>query len=323
MDDISVDDMRHSLPEATELRQNVQENQTKRTLFKFGLVLLILIVIITLGAVLGTKNKGGSKSNSSSSSTTDNNNNNNNNNMPSMEPARGRAPSAQDDHRAQKSPVPAPAGRAIEVIKYVARNDGKELEDPTSYQSRAVQFVESDINLSTYDDKRIIQRYVLACIYYSTYKIRTRYTDFEYPNEDVPEWNNVTSWMTIDHECLWFGVSCNANNLISEFNVHNNQLTGRFPPEIALLYDSLERLDIGFNVLDNSGDEELSWIANLLKLSKSYTHKVKIYLPLLCLHMSWTNVINVQLLHTQGTCTLVLVTFSIMEFLTISVNLLS
>lgn len=272
MDDISVDDMRHSLPEATALRQNVQENQTKRTLFKFGLVLLILIVIITLGAVLGSKNKGKSKNNSSSSTVTGDNN------MPSMEPARGRAPSAQDDHRAQKSPVPAPAGKAIEVIKSVARNDGKELEDPTSYQSRAVQFVESDINLSTFNDKTIIQRYVLACIYYSTYKIRTRYTDFEYPNEDVPVWIDTTSWMTTDNECFWFGVTCNSNNLISEFNVHNNQLTGRFPPEIALLYESLERLDIGFNVLDNSGDDELSWIADLLKLSKSYTKSKYIYL---------------------------------------------
>lgn len=112
----------------------------------------------------------------------------------------------------QSNPTPAPSSRSrvATLISSVALEGGDEFLDTDSYQSLALRWLERNSLVDSYSDGQIIQRYALACIYFSTFGVRTIYTDAEFGyGQTVPGWFDDSGWITEDEECDWFGIVCN------------------------------------------------------------------------------------------------------------------
>jgi hypothetical protein len=85
-----------------------------------------------------------------------------------------------------------------------AKFDGDEFNDPNSYQSKSLAWLEGNANVGSYSDAQIIQRYALASIYYSTFAVSTPATDaFLGPGVTPDGWNNTSGWLSDDEECSW------------------------------------------------------------------------------------------------------------------------
>jgi len=116
------------------------------------------------------------------------------------------------------------------------------LNDPSSPQYRAYEWAvklhpptqqELDIN-----PMRLIQRYVLAVLYYIT---------------NGSEWTDSTGWLDTHNECTWYATGsgtadptdledhnmCDSLGRIYEINLRKNNLSGPFPTEVVLLSDTL------------------------------------------------------------------------------------
>jgi hypothetical protein len=117
------------------------------------------------------------------------------------------APTAAPIAAPTATPVAAP-NRAREVIIPVALFGGTEFNDPESYQSKSLAWLENSA-LDPYSDTKLIQRYCLGCIYYATYNVSTTYTDtlLGSPGLIFP-WNNARAWLTDVDECTWSNVLC-------------------------------------------------------------------------------------------------------------------
>ena len=127
-----------------------------------------------------------------------------------------------------------------------------------SYQRRALQRVEEQEGITLMTDQKIIQYYVLYCIYYST---------------NGESWNVRDGWTQNDLDpCKgWKGIQCDTDGKILNINLFANGLSGIFAPEVTLLASdgvystlagNLQSLDLYHNeLLSNDGDN--SWITNL------------------------------------------------------------
>merc|ERR1712137_1307537 len=119
---------------------------------------------------------------------------------------------------------------------------------------------------NTLSEKKIIQRYALACIYYATNSVSTIYTDVEYgAGEKVPGWITEDGWLEDPDECTWYKISC-SNGLVTAIRLISNRLSGSFPREVTLLRESLSRLDLYNNIVFNDGDEGNAWLGDLTSL---------------------------------------------------------
>ena len=108
-----------------------------------------------------------------------------------------------------------------ELIRNTALDGGAALADPNSSQSQALKWLENSAFIQTNPaDRRIIQRYVLATLYFST---------------NGPGWGENEGWVTDNNECDWHSVSCNWRSRVNELSLANNNLVGTLPPDLALL----------------------------------------------------------------------------------------
>merc|ERR1711933_609852 len=64
----------------------------------------------------------------------------------------------------------------------------------------------------------LLQHYVLVLFYYAT-------------NGD--SWYDKTSWLSKKSFCSWYGISCDAYNIVTEINLSLNNLRGFIPTEIG------------------------------------------------------------------------------------------
>lgn len=112
-------------------------------------------------------------------------------------------------------PSPSPS-RVLDVILPVAKEGGAEFDDPNSYQSQALSWLEGNANVDSYSDEQIIQRYGLASIYYSTFAVSTPATDTFLGAGVTPNgWTKSDGWVTDAEECTWFGIGCEGGNVVS------------------------------------------------------------------------------------------------------------
>jgi len=147
---------------------------------------------------------------------------------------------------------------------------GSELEDSDSYQSRALRRIATYGAVDSFTKEQIVQYYVLYCIYFAT---NGAPSVTGVTKEDTPFWENEEGWDDEDVEpCAgWYGIVCDEDGRIQNFDMPANEMTGVFPPEIALLsFDGqyatgagkIERIDLtGNHMLSNGGDS--SWVSNL------------------------------------------------------------
>ena len=72
-----------------------------------------------------------------------------------------------------------------------------------------------------------MQRYILALLFLSN---------------GGDTWIDNHNWMTQEHECEWYGVSCNTyEGMVDEIDLSYNNLSGPMPPELGEMR-GLERL---------------------------------------------------------------------------------
>jgi len=138
--------------------------------------------------------------------------------------------------------------KLYEIISGVAGPTEKELLDtPGSPQEDAFLWLELDY-LPSMTHEQLIQRYILAVLYFSTYGIPSAYTDENFV------WNVTTGWLTGQDECLWYGVGCNDIKEVTTIQLRNNRLSGKIPRELQHLR-SLQVLDISKNAINQIGGQ--------------------------------------------------------------------
>jgi len=154
-----------------------------------------------------------------------------------------------------------------DLLSSVALDGGKEFNDISSYQSRARAWLERQEGVYMYEmsfTNRLIQRYALACFYFATNGVSNQVTDYFF-GETVPNWVDTTNWISSEHECDWYGIYCEVET-VTGIGMYNNGLTGKVPPEVALLSESLTFFDVYGNMVHNSGDEETHFLGELTNL---------------------------------------------------------
>jgi hypothetical protein len=162
--------------------------------------------------------------------------------------------------------TPSPTVRSI--ITPVALQGGAEFDDPKSYQSEALVFLETVLPPKT--DTQYIRYYALACIYTASFGVENKYTKIEFPVGQLQGWISSTGWMTNSSFCEWFGITC-SKNAVEKIQLPNNRMFGIFAPEVQLLADSLLTIDLYNNPFlladGNAGNE---WIAKMLRLEQLF-----------------------------------------------------
>ena len=128
------------------------------------------------------------------------------------------------------TPAPVPVACPLKPIIEPVALPGTDLDDLTTYQGMAFDWLCSS-NFAGLSDERIIQRYALACIYYATYAVRTIFTDAAFGDGNIFPWQVSTNWVTDADECTWARITCNdANMVITVDLVRQNLLFWNWSP---------------------------------------------------------------------------------------------
>lgn len=133
------------------------------------------------------------------------------------------------------SPTPSPTSQAFasvqSLIRSVSLDDGRTLEDASSPQYRALEWLSENEYLETYPDWRRIQRYALAVFFFAT---------------NGQEWIVNRAWNSDDDECTWATAAlddtCDIEGKFLQLAMpieHNNNVNGTIPIELGLLSDTL------------------------------------------------------------------------------------
>ena len=119
---------------------------------------------------------------------------------------------------------PSTAQALLSLITDASPDNGQALSDSSTPQSRALAWLEGNVNLDTYTDQQKVQRYVLATLYYST---------------GGDSWDTGPGWLSDDNECDWYGANECIDGALDGLALDSNDLQGTIPPEISMLSDSL------------------------------------------------------------------------------------
>jgi hypothetical protein len=111
------------------------------------------------------------------------------------------------------------------LLVNVSADNGAAIKSSGSPQSLAFQWLASSPDLFLdFSDARIIQRYALATLYFST---------------DGPRWLDNIRWLSEVNECLWYTMTtqqnCDDENMYLNLNLGSNDLTGVIPNELTML----------------------------------------------------------------------------------------
>jgi len=144
------------------------------------------------------------------------------------------------------------------IVEPVALHNGTEWEDADAYQTSAITWLETQDSFSwDLPVERVIQRYVLACIYHATtIKSESR----------MLGWVNMAGWLSGSNECSWWGITCNTKNEVEKIELRSNNILRSFPEEITILASSITHLDLTENPVSNSGKDGHGWLKKLTNL---------------------------------------------------------
>jgi hypothetical protein len=94
-----------------------------------------------------------------------------------------------------------------------------------------------------------LQRYALAALYYATNNVANDYATSPGP------WTNESLWLSDETECDWAHVHCDPENKTQKLIFQKNNLSGKLPPELALIRDPLHMLDLTSNMIHMKGTD--------------------------------------------------------------------
>eukprot|EP00980_Cylindrotheca_fusiformis_P005949 scaffold1262_cov106-Cylindrotheca_fusiformis.AAC.6 len=130
-------------------------------------------------------------------------------------------------------------------------------------QRRALYWLASEYDESLSHTARMT-RYALAVFYYSTNNV---------PNERVDNpktWYTADKWLTEGNACEWQGIECNDSDHVVSISMLDNNLSGKIPPEIDIVGDKLEQINLNSNMIYMTGSDYDAFtgpnIKNLKKL---------------------------------------------------------
>jgi len=221
---------------------SVYTDKLRRNWKKVAAALLILFTsCVLLGVLVGGSNKQGGAPRTIATSTSN----------PRSPDGEGKDSSHRDEDliqgTTQDGPVVVESAPQDTDIPFVTLSleplyqdyqlDASALSNPSSPQAYALQFVLASVDDST--TTRNIQRFALACFYYSTY--RQAHAFWTNPND----WIENGNWLESNDECTWKGVTC-VNGVVEELALPRNGLTGSLPLELVFL-TNLHSLDLNTN----------------------------------------------------------------------------
>ncbi|CAJ1930819.1 unnamed protein product [Cylindrotheca closterium] len=175
-------------------------------------------------------------------------------------------PTVRETETPSYSPSSAPTKSPSEILRdllvFVWPSLESNFSDSTSPQFKALVWLQDNLNIDSYGSQQKIQRFALATLFYST---------------NGNGWTNKGSWLTDADECEWntsnsFRPPCNEEGLYVYLELRSNGLSGTVPSEIALLSNSLVRLEmsqdgIGSSAISGSIPPELGELTLLESIS--------------------------------------------------------
>lgn len=134
----------------------------------------------------------------------------------------------------------APKPTVYDLLVSKSFDGGDALLDSSSAQHNALMWLLTNEDVDKYDEQQLVQRYVMATLYFST---------------DGTKWLNNNDWLTNEDECKWFskaGQGACKGGKLENLELDYNNLNGFLPEELGLLSNTLERI-----VLHGGPDESL------------------------------------------------------------------
>eukprot|EP00934_Nitzschia_sp_Nitz4_P004355 Nitzschia sp. Nitz4//scaffold200_size39268//25745//29320//NITZ4_007621-RA/size39268-processed-gene-0.18-mRNA-1//-1//CDS//3329541301//4345//frame0 len=121
----------------------------------------------------------------------------------------------------------------LEFLVSHSYDGGEALLNSLTPQHEAFTWLAMNNKLSDYSDQRLLQRYALATLYYST---------------DGDNWFFSDDWLSDEDECDWYSKSaratCSKDGAYVNLELNFNNMNGVLPPELGLLSNSLRRLSL-------------------------------------------------------------------------------
>ena len=153
---------------------------------------------------------------------------------------------------------PTVANELFALLSAASFDNGAALNDQSSAQFRAFEWLAANTNLTFYSDERKLARYALATFFYST--------------GGNDSWLDVDLWLSQDNECDWFSRSrsspCNTEGAFQDLELSYNNFQGSLPPEIGFLSNSLQTINIGGGPSSKIGGTLPSELGYLSKLQE-------------------------------------------------------
>jgi hypothetical protein len=98
----------------------------------------------------------------------------------------------------------------------------------------ALDWLSNNPNLALFSEEKVIQRFALATFYFAS---------------GGDDWRNNELWLIEEDECIWYTSSttrpqCDESGSYVNLELDLNDLSGTIPSELALLSNSLSRIDL-------------------------------------------------------------------------------
>lgn len=189
--------------------------------------------------------------------------------QPSESPTMSPTTTAVPTQSPSTSPTFTKGGNFTDIMSRVSPSTVDKISNPYTLQNSAFRWIIEDDLYFTYDEDRIIQRWVLAL--FSMALPPTAGS-----NRALQE-NVFANWMEDTHECTWAVSSndrlaeCDDNDVLRSLVFSNANLEGRLPTELYLL-TSLRRLVLSGNEMDGRLDGRIGSLDQLGKHTKPLRH---------------------------------------------------
>ncbi|KAL3915551.1 MAG: hypothetical protein SGILL_005597 [Bacillariaceae sp.] len=143
------------------------------------------------------------------------------------------------------------------------------LQDPNSPQSMALDWLLENELLEDYEDDRLLQRYTMAVLFYSS---------------NGEAWSSNDGWLTDQDECTWYSSEsetsiCTEEGLVDEFDLDNNNVGGTLPwTEFGMLSNQLRVVDFFENQVTGILPSQIGLLTSLLAID-IYSNRLSGSLP--------------------------------------------
>lgn len=222
MVDIFFDD--HSIRRGGD-RRGGSDRRTYRDIF-CSTRFLVLITVIILGILLAAFSMGKSKGIFASGGGGGKGTN-------STSTGTGNKETAPDQPKPETH-APTPDPNRAANLKLIAQNvsAADKLDDPSSHAHSALHWLTEDDKAQLgADDPGVLQRYVVAVLYFSCQPKGQ-------PDAIFKDWVNKENWMSKEDVCNWHGIDCeriSGYDAIVHLNLTSNHLFGTLPSKCQFL----------------------------------------------------------------------------------------